>query len=78
LQHLTQKERTLKKSVKRLALNRDTVRNLSGPDLQEAAAAGISVAPSVLCPTLSCRFSCLGTCNVTACLPSCGNCTVIC
>jgi hypothetical protein len=65
------------KTRKKLALNRDTMRNLSTPALGAVAAAGTGSVPQ--CTVyVSCGGTCQSCITCTVC-PSCGwNCTVYC
>jgi hypothetical protein len=67
----------MKRNHKKLALNRDTMRNLSGQALQEAAGGGLGTAGCTFYVT--CPHSCAGSCITCTVCPSCGqNCTVYC
>jgi hypothetical protein len=58
-------ERIMKKSSKKLTLNRDTLRNLGAPSLEAAAGGAVTnYRCTIYCTAyVSCPQSCGGTCN---------------
>lgn len=48
----------MKKTVKRLALHKETLRNLNEEQLQDAAGGGEKSKQYSECPDLSCGFAC--------------------
>lgn len=64
----------MKRSSSKLALHRDTLRNLAPADLRGAAGDGtLSLTPTIIC---SGRYTCAYNCTVGC--PTGGNCTVLC
>lgn len=58
-----QKEKTMKRTPKKLTLNRDTVRNLSAPEMLGAAAGNVgTIRECSVYLTCVCTQSCGGTC----------------
>ncbi len=65
----------MKKNLRKLTLNRDTVRNLSAPTLQDAVG-GMVLQGSVprcsgACTPVSCHGSCNAACTLGSCNPTC-------
>ena len=71
------REKHVKKSSRKLALNRDTLRNLSTSSLHEAAGGILTTGcqPTVIC-VISNRYTC--ALNCTAACPTGFDCTVLC